>query len=47
MPLFDGEKGERFIKWLQALENAGDTYGWAVERLVGVAKARGGLKIAE
>ena len=47
IPIFDGERGEGFINWLEALENAGDAYGWALDNLVGVAKARGGPKIAE
>ena len=47
IPIFDGERGEGFINWLEALENAGDAYGWATDNLVGVAKARGGPKIVE
>ena len=47
IPLFDGERGEGFINWLEALENAKDAYGWVDDHLVGVAKARGGPKIAE
>ena len=45
IPLFDGERGEGFINWLEALKNVKDAYGWADDHLVGVAKARGGPRL--
>ena len=47
IPLFDGERGEGFVNWVETLENARDAYDWPVDSLVGVAKSRGGPKIAE
>ena len=47
IPLFDGERGESFTNWLETLENTRDTYNWPEDSLVGVAKTRGGPKIAE
>ena len=47
IPLFDGERGEGFVNWLETLENAKDAYNWPVDSLVGVAKSRGGPKIVE
>ena len=34
IPIFDGERGEGFINWLEAIENAGDAYGWAIDNLL-------------
>ena len=45
IPLFDGERGEGFVNWLETLENAKDAYNWPVDSLGGVAKSRGGPKI--
>ena len=42
IPLFDGERGEGFVNWIEALENARDAYDWPVDSLVGIAKSRGG-----
>jgi len=47
IPLFDGERGEGFVNWVETLENARDAYNWDVNSLVGVAKSRGGPKIVE
>ena len=47
IPLFDGERGESFINWIETLESTRDAYNWPVDSLVGVAKTRGGPKIAE
>ena len=47
IPLFDGERGESFTNWLETLENTRDAYDWPVDSLVGVAKTRGGPRIAE
>ena len=47
IPLFDGERGEGFVNWVETLENARDAYDWPEDSLVGVAKSRGGPKIAE
>ena len=47
IPLFDGERGEGFVNWVETLENARDAYDWPIDSLVGVAKSRGGPKIAE
>ena len=33
--------------WIETLENTKDAYDWPVNSLVGVAKTRGGPKIAE
>ena len=47
LPVFDGERGEGFVNWLEAIENAQRTYNWAADYLVKVAKTKGGPKIAE
>ena len=47
IPLFDGERGEGFVNWIETLENARDAYDWPVDSLVGIAKSRGGPKIVE
>ena len=47
IPLFDGERGEGFVNWLETLENARDAYDWPVDSLIGVSKSRGGAKIVE
>ena len=47
IPLFDGERGEGFVNWVETLENARDAYDWDIDSLVGVAKSRGGPKIVE
>ena len=47
IPMFDGERGEGFVNWLETLENARDAYNWPIDSLVGVAKSRGGPKIVE
>ena len=47
IPLFDGERGESFTNWVETLENTRDAYGWPADSLVGVAKTRGGPRIAE
>jgi len=47
IPLFDGERGEGFVNWVETLENARDAYDWPIDSLVGVAKSRGGPKIVE
>ena len=47
IPLFDGERGESFTNWLETLENTRDAYDWPEDSLVGVAKTRGGPRIAE
>ena len=39
IPLFDGERGEGFVNWVETLENARDAYDWDIDSLVGVAKA--------
>ena len=35
------------MNWVETLENARDAYDWPIDSLVGVAKSRGGPKIAE
>ena len=47
IPLFDGERGEGFVNWIETLENARDAYDWPMDSLVGIAKSRGGPKIVE
>jgi len=47
IPLFDGERGESFTNWVETLENTRDAYDWPEDSLVGVAKTRGGPRIAE
>ena len=39
IPLFDGERGEGFVNWIETLENARDAYDWPVDSLVGIAKS--------
>ena len=46
LPVFDGERGEGFVNWLEAIKNAQQTYNWAPDSLVQVAKTKGGPKIA-
>ena len=46
LPTFDGERGEGFTNWLECLENANDTYGWAPNSLIQVVKAKGGPRVA-
>ena len=47
LPTFDGNRGESFINWLEAIEGAAITYRWAENALIQVAKAKGGPKVAE
>ena len=47
IPLFDEGRGESFINWVETLKNTRDAYGWPADSLVGVAKTRGGPRIAE
>ena len=42
IPLFDGERGEGFVNWIETLENTRDAYDWPIDSLVGIAKSRGG-----
>ena len=44
---FDGNRGEAFVNWIECLETARETYNWAENSLVQVAKAKGGAAIAE
>ena len=43
----DVNSGEAFINWIECLETAKDTYGWAENSHVQVVKAKGGAAIAE
>ena len=47
LPTFDGQRGESFINWLEAIEGAAITYRWAENSLIQVAKAKGGPKVVE
>ena len=44
---FDGNRGEAFVNWIECLETAKDTYNWAENSLVQVAKAKVGAALAE
>ena len=44
---FDGNQGEAFVNWIECLETTRETYNWAENSLVQVAKAKGGAAIAE
>ena len=44
LPVFDGERGKGFVKWLEAKENAQQTYNWAPNSLVQVAKTKVALR---
>ena len=46
LPLFDGERGEAFVNWLEAIENAEATYGWTDTNVLSVVRSKGGPKIA-
>ena len=45
--LFDGERGEAFVNWLEVIENAETTYGWTDDNVLSVVRSKGGPKIAE
>ena len=47
LPVFNGDRGEGFVNWLECLETARQTYNWAEDSLVSVAKAKGGALVAE
>ena len=47
LPLFDGERGEAFVNWLEVIENAEGTYGWTDGNVLSVVRSKGGPKIAE
>ena len=47
LPLFDGERGEAFVNWLEVIENAEATYGWTDDNVLSVVRSKGGPKIAE
>ena len=47
LPTFDGQRGESFVNWLEAIEDAAITYRWAENSLIQVAKAKGGPKVVE
>ena len=47
LPLFDGERGEAFVNWLEVIENAEGTYGWTDANVLSVVRSKGGPKIAE
>ena len=44
LPLFDGERGEAFINWLEIIENAQQTYGWTDDNVLSVVCSKGGPK---
>ena len=46
LPLFDGERGEAFVNWLEVIENAEATYGWTDDNVISVVRSKGGPKIA-
>ena len=46
LPLFDGERGEAFVNWLEVIENAEATYAWTDVNVLSVVRSRG-PKIAE
>ena len=47
LPLFDGERGEEFVNWLEVIENAEMTYNWTDGNILSVIRSKGGPKIAE
>ena len=47
LPLFDGERGEAFVNWLEVIENAEQTYGWNDGNVLSVVRSKGGPKIAK
>ena len=47
LPVFNEERREGFVDWLEAIENIQRTYNWAPNALVQVAETKGGPKIAE
>ena len=47
LPLFDGERGEAFVNWLEVIENAEMTYNWTDGNVLSVVRSKGGSKIAE
>ena len=47
LPLFDGERGEAFVNWLEVIENAEMTYNWTDAYILSVVRSKGGPKIAE
>ena len=46
LPLFDGDRGEAFVNWLEIIENAEQTYGWKDQNVMSVIRSKGGPKIA-
>ena len=47
VPLFDGERGEAFVNWLEVIEDAEQMYGWNDGNILSVVWSKGGPKIAE
>ena len=47
LPLFDGERGEAFVNWLEVIENTEMTYNWTDGNILSVVRSKGGPKITE
>ena len=47
LPLFDGERGEAFVNWLEVIKNAEMTYNWTEDNILSVVRSKEGPKIAE
>ena len=47
LPLFDGERGEAFVNWLEVIVNAETINGWTDDNVLSVVRSKGGPKIAE
>ena len=46
LPLFDGDRGEAFVNWLEVIENAEGTYGWTDANVLSVVRSKGGTKLS-
>ena len=47
LPLFDCDRGEAFVNWLEVIENVEQTYGWTDQNILGVIRSKEGPKIAD
>ena len=47
IPVYDGERGESLINWIELVDNAIQTYGWDHTGGLHVLKVKGGSKVSE